>query len=369
MQILLRLLSAVLLAGALSSCGTRGTISLLEGGDGQGATLQPVLVATSRAPSPAPEYFSSARAFDTSFARFDVSIPPDREPGSIRYPKGQPDPRRDFVVTEVRSLDGPRAFLSEVNAAALRLPGSGRTGVVFVHGFNNNFAESLYKDVQLRHDLKSPGVGVLFTWPSAAKPLAYVADRESALFSRDALAETLSLMSRSSLTGYNVVAHSMGTFLTMETLRALALVGDRATLARINAVILISADLEIDIFRKQAPAILAAGVPIYLLVADDDKALRVSAVVRSESKRLGAVRSTAELGGLDVRIVDLSALDSDDATGHLKVGSSPEIIAFIQRIRDSGVAIFDDGQKSGILDHGAVFVQGATGLILNPLAN
>jgi esterase/lipase superfamily enzyme len=267
---------------------------------------------------------------------------------------------------DAATLDGPNGFVRAVGAEARAQSPRARTGVVFVHGFNTNFAEALMKDVQLRHDLQSPGVGVMFTWPSEAKLMAYVADRENALFSRDALADTLGLMRRTSLRGYNLVAHSMGTFLAMETLRTLALTGDRATLSRINAVILISADLEIDLFRRQAPPVLAAGIPIYLLVSDDDRALRLSAFIRGEKRRVGSVRSAAELGGLDVSVVDLSAIGSDDAARHLKVGSSPEVIALVQQIRNSGVSIFDDGQKTGLLDGSAAILQGATGAILRP---
>jgi esterase/lipase superfamily enzyme len=175
-------------------------------------------------------------------------------------------------------------------------------------------------------------------------------------------------MGKSNLDGYNIVAHSMGTFLTMEALLALAQSGDQATLDKINAVILISADIEVDVFRRQAPPVIAAGVPIYLLVSSDDKALRLSAKIRGEADRLGSVRSTEELGGLDVTVIDFSKIESDDMTAHMKVGTSPEVIAFVQQIRASGVAIFDDGQKAGLLEQGGALIQGATGILISPIA-
>jgi esterase/lipase superfamily enzyme len=362
-----RLGLAGLLVGVLFGCGNRGTISVVEGSQAPGTVTHPVVVATSRAAAPAPEFFSEYRDFNTNFARFEVSVPPDRKPGTITYPKGEPDPSTDFVVTKSQHLGGPRSFVNEVNAAAAELPRSSRVGIVFVHGFNTNFAESLFKEVQLNHDLETPGVDVLFSWPSEAKLLAYVADRENALFSREALADTLRLMARTNLESYNLVAHSMGTFLAMETLRSLALAGEHSTLNKIKSVILISADLEVDVFRRQAPPILAAGIPILLLVSDDDKALKLSAVVRGERKRVGQVRTKEELGGIDVAIIDLSGIKSSGGADHLKIGTSPELIAFIQRIRKSGVAIFDDGQKVGILDQGAALIQNATGVILSPL--
>lgn len=339
----------------------------LPAGPATGTQSIKVIVATSRAAVAAPEHFSAARDFTTNFATFDISIPTDREIGTIAYPGSRPDPSKHFLVAATRRLDGPQAFVDAVNTTASSLRGTGRTGQVLVHGFNTNFAEGLMKNAQLNHDLQAPGVHVMFTWPSAAHLMSYLADRENALFSRDSLAETLRLMRRTSLRSYNLVAHSMGTFLAMETLRTLALSGERATLDRIGAVVLISADLEIDLFRRQAEPVLAAGVPIYLLVSRDDRALKLSARIRGDSRRVGNVRSAAELGGLDVSVVDLSDIESGDMTSHLKVGTSPELIAFIQRIRQSGVSIFDDGQKVGLLDDGALLVQEAAGVMLKPV--
>lgn len=365
-----RLGLAAVMVGMLAACGTRGTLALVEPAQiPTDADLSRIIVATSRASASPPDYFAGSRDFATNFARFDVSIPPDREAGTVRYPKSLPDPQRDFLVADAQRLDSQRAFVSAINTEAAKLPRRDRTGVLFVHGFNTNFAEGLLKTVQLQHDLEVPGVGVLFSWPSVASLVGYVADRENALFSRQPLSETLAAMARTNLDGYNLVAHSMGTFLTMETLLALAQSGDRATLNKINAVILISADIEIDVFRRQAPAVLAAGVPIYLLVSSDDKALKLSARIRGESLRVGSVRSAAELGGLDVAVVDLSQIKSDDMAGHLKVGTSPELIAFVRRIRDSGIGIFDDEQKVGILEQGGVLIQSATGVIVSPITN
>jgi len=98
----------------------------------------------------------------------------------------------------------------------------------------------------------------------------------------------------------------MGTFLAMETLRSLALARDRATLSKINAVILISADLEVDVFRRQAPPVLAAGIPIYLIVSDDDRALKLSAFIRGESDRVGNVRSTKPIRSVRIAVSQAS---------------------------------------------------------------
>lgn len=352
-------------AATVSGCGQRGSIAMLEPAAIAGANVQRAIVATSRAPAPAPEFFSGQNAFRTRFALFDVAIPADRPPGTIRFPRGRPDPRRDFVVTRAERLAGPREFVQQVNVAAANGPHA-RIGAMFIHGFNNNFAEALMRHVQLRHDLAAPGVGILFSWPSAAKLVAYALDREHALFSRDSLVETLQLMRRTELRGYNLIAHSMGAFVAMEALRTLVLKEDRASLRKIGAVILISADLEVDLFRRQAEPVLAAGIPIYLLVSSKDRALRWSATLRGGSRRVGNVYTREELGGLEVSIIDLSAVNPGEITGHLKVGSSPELIALVRAMRQRQGAVF--GREAGILNAGATVLQGAAGLVLAPLS-
>ena len=60
-----------------------------------------------------------------------------------------------------------------------------RRALIFVHGFNNTFAEGLYRIAQLSHDLDLPRVTVHYSWPSAGQALGYVHDRDSALYARD----------------------------------------------------------------------------------------------------------------------------------------------------------------------------------------
>lgn len=60
------------LAAAQTGCGKRGSIALVPPGEEAGPTVVHTFVATSRAPAPASEFFSSRRSFRTEFANFDV---------------------------------------------------------------------------------------------------------------------------------------------------------------------------------------------------------------------------------------------------------------------------------------------------------
>lgn len=352
----------------ISACSERGQIALMPPDAQSTAPVSSIIVATARKVAPAPEFFSAERSYSANYASFGVSIPPNRKPGEVIFPKTSPDPSTDFLVSSHQALSGERGFIQAVNAASRQDPTRSGLGTIFVHGYNTNFAEGLYRDAQLSYDLQTPGMDVFFSWPSRAKLGAYLTDRESALFSRDAFADTISGMAKSNLKGFNVVGHSMGTFLVMDTLRTMALSKNEAALRKINAVLLISADIEIDVFRKQAPPVLAAGIPIYLVVSSDDKALALSARLRGQKERLGSITSVDELGGLDVTVIDLSTVASEDVAGHLKVGTSPELIGMVQALRAQGLSILSAGEKPGLISASVGLFRVGTDQLIEPFA-
>ena len=67
----------------------------------------------------------------------------------------------------------------------------GRRVLIFVHGFNTRFEEAVYRFAQIVHDARVDVAPVLFTWPSGGSVTDYVYDRDSAIYSRDALEAVL----------------------------------------------------------------------------------------------------------------------------------------------------------------------------------
>ena len=99
------------------------------------------------------------------------------------------------------------------------------------------FAEGLYRLAQLAHDSKAPGVPVLFTWASRGKPTAYVYDLNSATAARDGLEHTLRLLLASNAEQVNVLAHSMGNWVTVEAFRQIKISGDLGHANKIGYVV------------------------------------------------------------------------------------------------------------------------------------
>ncbi len=320
----------------LAACGVRGTLAVLPE-DSPPTREKTVLVATSRTEAPAPDFFGDARSYKTNFSKFVISIPPEREIGEVEYPgQNNVDPAKQFLVSSVTRFDGKEQFVLGINDAARRLPPEERQGFVFVHGFNTNSAEGIIRATALTEDTGRKGVEVVYSWPSAGSVLKYLDDRESALFARDSFKETLMAMSESRLRDYLVVAHSMGTFVAMDTMRELAQQNNTSTLRKVRAIILISADLDIDVFRKQAVPVMKQGIPIILLTTNDDLALRLSATLRRQADRVGDIKTKSELGDLDVIVFDFTDVQTGDPLKHFKIGSSPEVLNLLRKLNEAG---------------------------------
>jgi len=362
-------LGMALALGVLAACSERGSIVIYPEAEGVGTT-HPVLVATTRLASDGAEVFARGRSDDLSFARFAISVPPVREPGTVVFPASlPPDPSTDFVTLSAQRLGGPAAFRAAANAI-MRAPGATREATIFSHGFNNTFAEGLYRQVQMREDFGMPGLSVHYAWPSAGLLSGYARDRESAIFARDGLEEVIDLVASTEAQRIVVAAHSMGALVAMETLRQMGLRRSPA-LGRVQSVVLMNPDLDIDVFRRQMDVLAPAGVPVYVFVSSGDRALRASSLLRGDSARLGSITDIEALAGLPVTVIDLSTVDDNasDALGHMAVATSPSMIALISGMRDLGSDIMADELRNPTLFEGTVnVVQGATKLVLDPIA-
>ena len=89
-RILVTVLAMMLAAG----CAPRGAITL-DPAAARVGHVETIFVGTTRAPDPTTgEAFSAERSTETRFARLDISVPPDRRPGAIAWPRPRRAPRR-----------------------------------------------------------------------------------------------------------------------------------------------------------------------------------------------------------------------------------------------------------------------------------
>jgi esterase/lipase superfamily enzyme len=376
----MRLAALFLACGVLAGCGRPiGVLEPVAAPPPPGAARVDLLVATTRAPSHDPGVlFTGERDRRVALTDIAVSIPPEgrRQPGQVQWPTAlPPDPRTDFATLAVTPLDDarqPQGWLKR------HLPRNRRV-LVFVHGFNNRFEDAVYGIAQIAHDSGADAAPVLFTWPSRGSIFQYVYDRESTIASRDALEETLRRVARDPGVGeITVMAHSMGAWLLMETLRQMAIRDGRVT-GKIRSVILAAPDLDVDVFATQWRSIGAPRPQLTVFVSRNDAALRASRRLAGDVARLGQIDPMAEpyhsaLANSGIDVIDLSDLRGFDQFNHAKFAENAEVVRRIGQRLIAGETFAGSGTSLGERVGGFAMgvgqtVGGAAGLALSaPIA-
>jgi esterase/lipase superfamily enzyme len=186
----------------------------------------------------------------------------------------------------------------------------GRDVLLYVHGYRESFESAAISAAQLSDGIKFRGATALFTWPSAASTFSYVADRESAMWSRDAMEDLLTAIAKTPSGGrVHIIAHSMGTLLTLETLRMLRGSAGEEAMSRIGAVVLAAPDIDIDLFTRGVERLGSDARKITVISSTNDRALAVSSRLAGGVLRAGAA-DRERLEALGVRVADASEFGS-----------------------------------------------------------
>lgn len=345
----------------VAACSPRGSVEFSPEAAKTGS-VQEIFVATNRVPIANREVLSSERSNALRFFDIAVSVPPNRSPGSVVFPRNADlDPSKHFLTTSSAQISNKKDFIRRINARLLEYSPSNREVIVYVHGYNTNFAEGLYRQAQISHDFGSDSVSINFAWPSAGTATQYATDRESALFVRDSLETILNALGRSQADRIVLVGHSMGAHIIMETVRQMEIRNDDAFFDRLVSIVLLAPDIDLDVFIEQASAMKPRDIPIFVFTSEFDRALRFSSLIRGGTKRLGALRDPSVLGDLPIFLIDLSELsDGGDRLLHSKAANSPTMISIVDGMGTAGLEIFrQESRRPSIAEAGVIVVQGA----------
>ncbi len=284
--------------------------------------------------------FSGERTLTPRFARMVISIPKDRPTGEIQWPNGPNDAGSAFSARAFEALDRD-AFRANIGRRVAAK--GGRHVLVFVHGYNTRFDEAAFRLAQIVHDSGAEVTPILFSWASWASLGAYPYDRESAALGRDGLEALIEkLAAEPGVSQVSVLAHSMGGWLTLETLRQVVI--RRGTLpTKVKDVMLAAPDVDVDVALAQGRVIQQARHKprMTLFVSTDDKALSASRWLWGSRDRLGSINPAQEpyrtnLGKSGVVVIDLSDVASADSLNHGKFAASPAIVQLIGKRLASG---------------------------------
>ncbi|AZV21717.1 alpha/beta hydrolase [Mesorhizobium sp. M7A.F.Ce.TU.012.03.2.1] len=294
------------------------------------AATHEIFVATTRqkATKEPRQVYDGDRSLTTSFARIDVTVPKSHQVGAIERAKGSANsnPAKDFTAKDVTFYEGAPQFAKAVGAdIAMR----GDRALVFVHGFNNGFDDGVYRLTQIAHDTKYSGTPVLFSWASSGKTTGYIYDKDSANAARDDLEATLRMLAKTKVKSIDIIAHSMGTWVTMEALRQLAITDDRDLDGKLGYVILASPDIDVDVFKKQMIRYGKPDKPFAILLSADDRALKLSSLLSGDKPRVGDYGNAADLASYGVSVVDLSQAKGGDRLNHAKFADNPMLVQLL----------------------------------------
>lgn len=294
-----------------------------------------IFVVTTRAKSEDnKEVFGGERSVDLNFARVDVSVPRSHVPGHLEQPRSSAkrDPARHFAAGEVALYRSQKGFQESLAASLKRSNGR---AMIFVHGYRTPFDSSVYRAAQIIHDSGYTGTAVLFSWASTGRTVDYIYDNNSATVARDGLEQTLRMLKQAGAKRIDIIAHSMGNWLTMEALRQFALADDMDIRKALGDIILASPDIDVDVFKSQLRRIGRPEKPFFVIVSQDDRALLASSIIAGNRPRVGDYGDDEDLASLGVTVIDISNISSGDRLNHAKFADNPLMIQLLgQRLNE-----------------------------------
>ena len=282
--------------------------------------------------NPSPErYFGENDTFSVQHGVALVSIPDAYRPGrddtrglcrfftavGFGCKKNQSNA---VMLAEINPMD-PGSWKAQVDALIGADPDV--EGLVYVHGYNNSFADAAIRTAKLVHGTGFPGVAFTYDWPSQTTVPGYAADYTAARRSiPDFKRFLLRIADSTKIAKMAIVAHSMGTQLVSEAIRELA--SERPAL-KFGPIVLAAADMDSATFVEQlAASVSAGGAPVTLYASSRDRVIQLSSDVVNAARRVGSGPPAVILYPR-IDYVDASAIDTD-LLGHGYFVENKELI-------------------------------------------
>jgi esterase/lipase superfamily enzyme len=204
---------------------------------------------------------------------------------------------------------------------SLRSDSADRLVLLYIHGFNVSFEDSMIRAGQLGYDLRNPGVTAAFTWPTAESvtEAGFLSDRVSIEAAEDALknfVEDLAL--KSGATRIHIIAHSLG---NQGLLRALQRIdADRKPVSiPIGKMILVAPAVDRQVFESLADLFPKMSTGTTLYVSSKDKVVKIGSWL-DRYKLVGYVPPHTIVNKIDT--VDVSSIQYDlIELGHSYLGA------------------------------------------------
>ncbi|UDQ90772.1 alpha/beta hydrolase [Xanthobacter autotrophicus] len=272
---------------------------------------------------------------DLSYAVASVRIPEDHKIGRIELPGSW----SLFGITWSDSQNDEKHFrikkvlpVSDVVFDQIIRNKNSKKALIFVHGFNSSFENSILRNAQIVWDLQYDGISVIFSWPSKGSVVDYLYDKDSTISSRGAFVRLIEkLRKEHGIEEVNILAHSMGNLLVLEALAGYSQSRSPFTVARL---LMAAPDVDRDSFLDLAPKAksIVNGMTLYASAAD--KALAISRQIAGGIPRAGDVPAAGPIVMQEVvETLDITAIGEEIfGLNHDIFGSSRDLIEDISAI-------------------------------------
>jgi len=325
---------------ALGGCALTGGTQPRAEDAAEEPRLIELFYVTDRAPdADGGQYFTGVRG-DVSYGVTEVSIPPGHvmgnheEPSLLKLEWDQQEAKH-IKIRNVSKL-AREEFINRLGRAVGASPGNKL--MVFIPGYNEDFANASRKLAQFAGDLKFSGPVVLYSWPSQASLTGYTVDETNAEWSQSHFVDVMSgLLEEVPMHNIYLVGHSMGNRILGSAMITLASDRLESDLMLFREIIMIAPDIDADVFRKDmAPRLARTGIHMTLYASSRDRALMAS-------KAFHGYPRAGDSGESLVVVEGMETVDASVASGGL-LGHS--YFAEDRRIMEDIYALLQTGQRA-----------------------
>jgi esterase/lipase superfamily enzyme len=212
----------------------------------------------------------------------------------------------------------PKRRLARVLARGIDSAVSVNSALLFIHGYNVSFKDALFTVAQIKSATNYSGRIYVYSWPSAASTLNYIADMDNAEEAEPFLQSFMKLLMRDAdIDDIDILVHSMGSQPVLRALSALRAVFEteregavRPTKIRIGQIMFAAPDVARPVFDQKIRRIAPYADRVTVYASMTDAALLASKVLRSGASRMGELNDDGK-----PLLVEVENVHVIDATG------------------------------------------------------
>jgi esterase/lipase superfamily enzyme/Tfp pilus assembly protein PilF len=201
------------------------------------------------------------------------------------------EPSADAILPLVKTTELTHLAISSLAASgkAATMQGAARRlgirgeALVFVHGFNVDFENALFRAAQISYDTKFDGPVFLFSWAANDSIRGYFGDNEgTGIVGEHLLDFVKAIVGETKVKRIHFIAHSMGNLVLLNALGNLT--RDPSLRPLIGEIINAAPDVKASVFEHMVLASKGNGSSFTLYASRGDWALWTSGLIRGEPR-------------------------------------------------------------------------------------